>query len=187
MSNERVAPAAPVAPQTPFEDPSSAEFFESPAKVTRAIVEETVRKQLREIVDPLMADMRVQKSVGMIDGLKKQYPDFDAHWPYITDQLGKYGIALDAANEETLETLYLKSVGLSSIRGVRPAEGDRSRAAPPQHRPSNQPIPPVQPAKTVRELTEGERRMARIQGFKTDDEYLKYQELYADEVLGGEA
>lgn len=175
--------AEPVKPQTPFHVDST-KFFEDPVAAMRGVVEETVSKQLRTIVDPLIADLRVQKASATIDGLRGRYSDFDVHWPYIQDQLNKYRLAPEDATEETLETLYFKSVGIAATQGRLPSRAAPPRQPPPQHAASNQPIVPDTTPKNVRDLTEGERRMARMQGFKTDAEYLEWQEKYSDQIVG---
>ena len=178
-------PAAPVETQTPFQVDST-KFFEDPGTATRKIVEDVVSSQLREIVNPLIADLKVQRSSSMIESLRGRLPDFDTHWPYIQDQLQAYRIPLEGANEDTIETLYYKSVGIAAAQGRMPGKVADSRPAPPQHPPSSQPIPKGEPTKPSRELTEGERRMMRQQGFKTEAEYLEWQEKFADEILAEE-
>jgi len=174
--------AAPVAPEDP---PTASQFWEDPAKEIKAMIQE----QMEETIKPFRDDLQANKVTSAWSVMSSRYADFAEYRPLVETLLSRMGIT--EPDEALLEMLYHTAIGIQSKAGNMPETptaagdpaGDNKRNPPPQHSPSSHPVSREREKGPSRELTESEREVARIQGFKTDEEYLAWLEIDETQVL----
>jgi len=182
------APAAPAIPSQPEPDITPEQFFADPGKVLAARDEKLLSKltnHLNEIIQPFREDVAVTKVNNAWATVRERYSDLDQYRDYIETQIVKHGIT--EPNAGTIRLFYLDardSIGIDSTAShstgipVSSPSPSSSRPAPPQHSASRQPIHPQDGGKSkLRALTESEKAVSRMQGFKSDEEYLNWLEV----------
>lgn len=164
------------------------DFFEDPVPIMTDIVQ----REMRRIVEPINTEIEHMRTQGSVNSawnkVRAKFPDFDEYKPAIEAMLSAQGTAPEDVTAQMLEGLYFGAVGYFFKNGVTPSgkpvtsgatpPGNEPPppAAPPQHRPSSAPLPrqPASGERTVRDLTEEERQVARLWG-QTPEEYLADQ------------
>ncbi len=177
----------------PLPDWSRDDFFEDPI----TIMTQVVRREMSNTVAPInreIENMRAQAGVNVAwESAKAKFADFERYRPAIESMIASQGMIPAQVTGETLEALYYGAVGYYASQGITPGgetitpktDEPVPPAAPPQHRPSRAPLPtPVTEGKTVRDLTEEERQIARHWKL-TPEEYLAEQEKDIADVVGG--
>jgi hypothetical protein len=173
-------PAA--APDVP---PTATQFWEDPAKEIKAMIQE----QMEETIKPFRDDLQANKVTSAWSIMSSRHADFAEYKPLVETLLSRMGIA--EPDEALLDMLYHTAIGLHSktvgnletpTAAATPAEENR-RTPPPQHAPSSHPVASESEKGPSRELTESEREVAKLQGFKTDEEYLAWLEIDETQVL----
>jgi len=178
----------------PLPDWSRDDFFEDPI----TIMSQVVRREMANTVAPInreIENMRTQAGVNVAwESAKAKFTDFERYRPAIESMIASQGMTPGQVTAQTLEALYYGAVGYYATQGVSPGEEaiapkmeePTPPAAPPQHRPSRAPLPePASDKKTVRDLTEEERQIAR-QWKMTPEEYLAEQDKDIGDVVGGD-
>lgn len=181
------------------EDPAA--FFASPRKSVRDEVRNILKEELGEAISPFMEDLRANKTRSAYTEIAEKYPNFSKYRQLVDTVLQRAGNTTPSVND--LEWAYLIARGIAAEQGMeisddsgsgnRNGDGNMNRGnerpAPPQHRSSAQTI--SRPGndqskkgtkKQYRELDEEEKRYARMQGFKSDEEYIDYLDMDPEEV-----
>lgn len=177
-------PPAPV--DEPDEDIDSTAFFTEPGKHLPKMVSKVVKKELQDIVGPLIKDLGESKRQGAWQTVAGRHENFETYRSYIEEKLREWGL-VGQETPQLIETIYYQGVGEAFASGnLRPSgDGSERGGAGPnpniQHRPSSQPIKPDKPSKKKRELTEEERFFARQNGMSPDD-YLDWLEADEDKI-----
>ena len=166
-------------------DVPTGDFFDNPLA--------HLRSELRSAVEPINQEIARIKAQAIVDGawqaISAKYDDFDKYRPYIQQMLNSRQVTPDQVSPELIESLYFAAVGWvqktqrAEAATVQPQPVQRP-AAPPQHRPSNSPLPRSAPVKP-RELTEEERRLAREFGM-TEEAYRSWGSMDEDQVAVAE-
>ena len=168
----RNRPAAIVEEVDELAEVDSAEFFKEPVGNVRKIVEQVVGKQLKDIVGPLVRDIRADKSEKKWSSVAAKHPNFETYREAVEEQIAAFGISEDQLTSAVIEEIFFSKVGRAAIdgsfAGVKQRNGDgdgeeRPARINPQHRPSSQPLRKGGEEVQKIELTEEEKRMARIQ------------------------
>lgn len=178
MEEIRSVPVNQPAAPAPVSEAPTGDFFDNPLA--------HLRSELKAAVDPINAEIMRLKAQALVDGawqaVAGKYADFDKYRPYIQQMLNARGVAPEEVSPELIESLYFAAVGwvARTQKPEAPAAPATPPSAPPQHRPSNAPLPRNTPLKP-RELTEQERRLAREFGM-TEDDYRAWGAKNEDEV-----
>jgi len=166
---------------------TAAEFWEDPAKEIKTMIQE----QMEETIKPFREDLQAGRARTALERVTSRHPDFAERKPMIDSLLSRMGI--EDPDEGTLEMLFHTAVGLqvqaggnATVKAEDPTrvEDSQRRDPPPQHAPSSHPVAKgTEGKKEYRELTESEKEVRRMQGFKTDNEYLDWLELDDADLL----
>lgn len=191
-------PAPPSAPPvTEAPPPDVPRFIEDPDAALRAASERAIQGALKTALEPFKAEIEAQRrdrerasAEQARAGLRAQFPDFEAHEPYMEQAMAHTGKTLETMTALELQSAYFMTKGFLSSKGVElkptnngsTAAGAPAPVVPPQNRPSGAPTPPPPNAGKKPTLTEEERQMARIQRM-TDEEYITMRDQQLDEVL----
>jgi len=180
------AAATEAPPAAPVDPPSAAQFWEDPAKEIKSMIQE----QMEETIKPFREDLQANKTNSAWAVMANRHADFAEYKPLVETLLTRMGIS--EPDEAVLEMIYHTAVGIQTksagapetpTAADPPAEETNRRNPPPQHAPSSHPVSTEREKGPSRELTESEREVARIQGFKTDEEYLAWLEIDETQVL----
>ena len=173
-------------PKDPTDVPAE-EFWREPMANVRKAVEETVKSQLQEIIQPFRDDLAVNRLAGSWSAVRSRHPDLDQFKPMIDSILSRTGVT--NPSEGQIEYNYYTAVGLAARNTgetVVPASPAPPPAPPPQHAPSNHPIAPVGEIKPeLRPLTENEETLRR-HNRQTHEEFLRLQGMDERDVLAEE-
>jgi hypothetical protein len=168
------------APQPPAGQPAqNADFWNDPVGV--------LRSEMHRIIEPFQRDLQQSRVVTSRQQLMQEFPDYGDYEQMIVAQLSQGGTP---QTYENLKGAYYMVKGYMLSTGqiapqqqeAPPPQGQQQNQqpnggnAPPQHRPSNAPIPTPQNQQRKRQLTENERHLARLAGM-SDDQYLAWLEL----------
>lgn len=172
-------------PATPDAPPTATQFWEDPAKEIKAMIQE----QMEETIKPFRDDLQANKVTSAWSVMSSRHADFAQYRPLVETLLSRMGIA--EPDEALLDMLYHTAIGINTKSGTTsetPPAADTSaednrRTPPPQHAPSSHPVATESEKGPSRELTESEREVAKLQGFKTDEEYLAWLEIDETQVL----
>ena len=180
LNTERNVPVeTSVVPVVPVEV-SAEEFWRNPSESVRSIVEDTVKGQLKEIIQPFKDDLSRNSANEAWREARSLHPDLDQYKPMIDALLSKSG-KVDPTFTE-IEMYYYMAVGFTSKEG-KPTTLPAPPTAPPQHPPSSHPVVIDGPrGPELRELTESEKTLARHNNM-SDEEFLKYQAMDEREIV----
>lgn len=172
------------------EDPQR--FWEKPHEEIRSLV----RKELSQIITPFREDLAKNQTNAAWQEVGQQFSDLETYRPLVEHLLSQNGNHTPTADD--IRTVYYTAKGYALANGgidkvlgrpaapnnLPPNDANNGRQPPPQHRASNQPLRNEGPdKKDRRQLTETERKWARLQGFTKDEEYLDYLEQSETEVI----
>lgn len=179
-------------------------FFNNPHEETAKII----RKELEQTISPLREFVDAFKGQSQLDRLisnAKINPKFQAKW---TPELESYirqqaqTVPPNQLTDQNFTFLVVSAVGAAELGYIPgydatpkntptpPPPPPRDDVTPPHLRPSTSPMPQLNPKPVTRELTENERRMYREYNakqppekrFKSEAEFIKWQEMPRDEV-----
>lgn len=166
-----------------------AEYWANPGKYMRQHREETikaVKREMESLISPFIQDLSQRKVTDAWTTARSKHADFQTYEPLVRELLSRSGITNPTA--ETLDIMYFTAVGYASKTGgsgaptaSAPNGGGNNppsqhRPAPPQHPASSQPIRQQEAGKKIRELTENERVLAKMNRM-TPEEYIRYLEM----------
>lgn len=194
--NRNATPPATQQQAPPEAEVSDEQYWQNPTGVLRRMIDESLK--------PFREDLTQTRAVSVVEQLRNELPDYDRYAPLIDNMLTQQGIT-DRSNPNLLKFTYFAIRGQEATMGggtntpapsnqnqqtamngsqSQPQQGANSPPpAPPQHRPSNSPLPQQRGGQTQkRQLTESEKRIAREMG-QTDEQYLAWLEVPADEVV----
>lgn len=165
--------AARVSTQTPPKTVESAEYFADPVSHTRNLI----REELAQAVAPLNELARQTQNQNTYMQVKQQlrmHPQLGPHFAAIEsvlDQEARYLNQIDVNSVGALAVNIIGRANLGMIPGVALGAPARPVAPPqvPPAAPRNVPTAPTTPV----ELTEDQRRLARMNGM-TDEQYIAF-------------
>jgi len=165
---------------------------------------EIIRDEVNKAIAPLIDAVSVFRNDSLADQYLRKYandPRFRDVWPIIEPHIrNAMGNIRGEINDQAVMTLVLGAIGayhagfITDSRPKPPASptptppnNSTTRLdmnTPPHLRPSAPPVADPTPAKPKRrELTENEKRLARMKGM-SDDKYLDYLEMPSNRVVG---
>lgn len=175
--------------------PSDDDFWNTPAEATRRLV----RKELEEVIAPFRQDMMQSRAEQAWTQARNHIPDFQAYEPYVRQLVAQN--QLTSPTLQNLQQLFYMAKGYIDSQGGGPApqqnqqppaqqqDSGANRPAPPQHRPSNRPLPQNRNQNPPqRPLTEAEKTLARqyfpeLKSSEAEARYRELQDAHPDEVL----
>jgi len=171
---------------------TSEEFFADPGKATRAIVSETIQKEMREIVGELRLDMAKGRAKTAWDDAAESIPNLAQTRPLVEARLKQNGVS--NPNQASIIAVHDMLVGEASRQGT-PIPGMEMKTEPktedpppenrrviPQHGVSTQPLVAAETKATFEPLDENEARMARERKM-THEQFRALQEVDIADVV----
>ena len=177
-------PATPADPKPVKKDPT--DFFANPHDEVREII----RQEMRESINPLLADIVGRREESLWTTMGNKYPNFGKYQEAVQAKLDFWNIPKSAYNQDTVTEAFKAVLGDSILEGNDvnvQSMGDGNDAKPnttpiPQHRPSSHPVRQGNENNTPRELDEEEKKFARIQfrGVPAAKAYELYRSMQDD-------
>jgi len=185
----RRGPPVVEAPHAPDPDIDATTFFAEPGKALKQMEERIANRltrDMQEIISPFREDLAKTREAQAWQAVRERYADLDTYKDYIQTQLDQRGIKDPTAG--TIRLLYLDAKDSLGMETPPAAPANSSgRPAPPQHPASRQPISAGQTGnKPIRQLTESERTVMRMQGFKSEKEYLDWLDINEEDVTSSD-
>jgi len=145
-----------------------------------------LRQEMQRMIAPFQQDLQQSRQMTAVQQLRQEFASYQELEPMIDAMMAQTG---QARTYDNLRAAYFMVKGYLAETGalVSPTQNTQQQQVPvngpPQHRPSNAPVPqPQQGQQRRRALTEDERRIARLGGY-TDEQYLALLELDEEEVV----
>jgi len=171
--------------ESPLPEISAAEFFDDPVKHNAEMTRRIIKEEMAEIIAPFKQNLVQQERSQAYQQIEAKYPLFKKLRALVEQALELKKLAPTYAN---LEEAYFIARGVAAEQGYDLSDGEnggqnQSRQAPPQHRPSNQPLSRQKEGqKQRRRLTEEEKKFCRDRGW-SEERFLKEMEADEEEFM----